>query len=57
MQNLLFSDLALSPLRLPVSGETVWFRSGVGLDLLAVLTVTKMEIAIATIIDVNKIGS
>ena len=57
MQNLLISKLASATLGLLGSGETVWLRGGLGLDLLAVLTVTVIEITIARIISMNKIGS
>ena len=57
MQNLLLSKLASATLGLLGSGETVWLRSDFCLDLFAVLTVTVIEITIARIISMNKIGS
>ena len=56
MQNLLLSKLASATLGLLGSEETVWLR-GLCLDLFAVLTVIVIEITIARIISVNKIGS
>ena len=57
MQNLLLSKLASATLGLLGSGETVWLRGDLCLDLLAVLTVIVIEITIARIISMNKIGS
>ena len=57
MQNLLLSKLASATLGLLGSGETVWLRLGICFGLLAVLRVTAIEIAIARIISMNKIGS
>ena len=57
MQNLLISELASATLVLLGCGESVWLRLGLGLDLLAVLTVTVIEITIARIISMNKTGS
>jgi len=57
MQNLLLSKLASAALELLVSGETVLFWFGVCLGLFADLTVMVIEITIARIISVNKIGS
>jgi hypothetical protein len=57
MQNLLLSKLASATLGLLGSGESVWLRSNFGLDLFAVLMVIVIEITIARIISINKIGS
>ena len=57
MQNLLLSKLASATLGLLGSEETVWLRGDLCLDLFAVLTVIVIEITIARIISVNKIGS
>ena len=57
MQNLLLSKLASATLGLLGSGESVWLRSDLGLDLFAVLMVIVIEITIARIISMNKIGS
>ena len=57
MQNLLLSKLASATLGLLGSGESVWLRSNFGLDLFAVLMVIVIEITIARIISMNKIGS
>jgi hypothetical protein len=57
MQNLLLSKLASATLGLLGSGESVWLRSDLGLDLFAVLIVIVIEITIARIISMNKIGS
>ena len=59
MQNLylLLSKLASATLGLLGSEETVWLRGDLRLDLFAVLIVTVIEITIARIISMNKIGS
>jgi hypothetical protein len=57
MQNLLLSKLESATLGLLGSGESVWLRSNFGLDLFAVLMVIVIEITIARIISMNKIGS
>ena len=57
MQNLLLSKLASATLGLLGSGESVWLRGDFGLDLFAVLMVIVIEITIARIISMNKIGS
>ena len=57
MQNLLTSKLVSATLGLLVSGETGWLSGDFCLGLPAVLTVTAIEITIARIISVNKIGA
>ena len=57
MQNLLLSKLASAAFALLVSGEAVWLRLSICLGLFADLIVTVIEIAIARVISVNKIGS
>ena len=59
MQNLylLVSKLVSATFGLLVSEETVRLGGGIRLDLIAVLTVTAIEITIARIISMNKIGS
>ena len=57
MQNLLVSKLASAIFGLLGFGETVWLKGVICLDLPAVLTVTVIEITIARIISMNKIGS
>jgi len=57
MQNLALSKLASATLELFDSGDSVWLRGGLGLDLFAVLMVIVIEITIARTISVNKIGS